>query len=101
MPYRSLDASAVLAKCVEHGVPVVGSRVGVIPEWITDRRDGLLAPPGDPAALAVALSALLGEPGLAQALAKGVETLRARLPGWPECAERTREVYRQARAGRA
>ena len=41
------------------GLPVVGSRVGGIPEMIVDGRTGILVPPRDPAALADALGRLV------------------------------------------
>jgi glycosyltransferase involved in cell wall biosynthesis len=44
--------------------PVVGSRVGGIPEMIVEHETGLLVPPRDSAALAVALRRLLEDPGL-------------------------------------
>ncbi len=59
------------------GVPVVATRVGAIPELITDGANGLLAPPGDAGALAAALRRLLGDPLLAARLAEGgLETAR-------------------------
>jgi glycosyltransferase involved in cell wall biosynthesis len=44
------------------GKPVVASRIAGTPEQIVDGVTGILVPPGDPAALAVALGALAGEP---------------------------------------
>jgi alpha-maltose-1-phosphate synthase len=41
------------------GTAVVGSRVGGIPEVVADGETGLLVPPGDPAALARAINALV------------------------------------------
>ena len=43
------------------GTAVVGSRVGGIPEVVADGETGLLVPPGDPAALAGAINALLAD----------------------------------------
>jgi glycosyltransferase involved in cell wall biosynthesis len=43
------------------GVPVVGSRVGGIPEMVVDGETGLLTSPRDPAALAHALHGLLAD----------------------------------------
>lgn len=48
--------------------PVVGSRVGGIPEMIVDGESGLLVPPSDEAALAEALRRLLLDPALARRL---------------------------------
>jgi glycosyltransferase involved in cell wall biosynthesis len=44
------------------GTPVVASRVGGIPEQLTEET-GVLVEPGDPAALAAAIEALLVDPG--------------------------------------
>ncbi len=44
------------------GLPAVAGRTGGVPAVIADRRTGLLADPGDPAAFAEAVSALLGDP---------------------------------------
>ena len=46
------------------GRPVVGSRVGGIPEMIVDGDTGFLTPPRDPAALAGALTRLVNDTGL-------------------------------------
>jgi len=48
--------------------PVVASSVGGIPEVITHGLDGLLVPPGDPAALADAVTVLLGDSDLRRTL---------------------------------
>jgi glycosyltransferase involved in cell wall biosynthesis len=48
---------------------VVASRVGGVPEAVEDNVNGLLAPPGDPKALASALAALVRDRSLRQRLA--------------------------------
>jgi glycosyltransferase involved in cell wall biosynthesis len=54
------------------GIPLVGSCIGGIPEFLTHEENGLLVPPGDPAALAAAVRRLLDEPGLRARLQAGI-----------------------------
>jgi glycosyltransferase involved in cell wall biosynthesis len=55
----------------------VASRVATIPEVVLDGETGLLVPPGDPHALADALSQLAEQPALARQLGEaGRERLR-------------------------
>lgn len=49
-------------------VPVVSSNVGGMPEVVRDDINGLLVPPGDPAALAIAVNSLLGDAALCRRL---------------------------------
>lgn len=59
--------------------PVVASAVGGVPEVLTDGRDGLLVPPGDPAALAEACIRLACSPELRARLGEaGRATVEAR-----------------------
>jgi glycosyltransferase involved in cell wall biosynthesis len=44
------------------GKPVVATAVGGVPALVEDGREGLLVPPRDPASIAVAVAALLGDP---------------------------------------
>lgn len=50
------------------GRPVVGSRVGGIPEMVIDGETGILVPPRDAATLASALERLAGDPARARAM---------------------------------
>lgn len=55
-------------EAMAHGRPVVGSRVGGIPEMVVDGQTGLLVPPRSPGELAAAIDRLLDDPGLRQRL---------------------------------
>lgn len=54
----------VLLEAAATGVPIVGSRVGGIPEAMIDGQTGFLVPEQDPAALARRMSDLLDDPAM-------------------------------------
>lgn len=60
------------------GVPIVASRAGGIPEAVRDGVNGLLVPPGDSAALAGTITALLADPARRAALGAGGQALMRR-----------------------
>jgi glycosyltransferase involved in cell wall biosynthesis len=62
---EGLGTSLIEAQAL--GVPVVATAVGGVPDVIEDGRTGRLVPPGDPAALASALSEALASPDLRRA----------------------------------
>lgn len=65
-------------EAMAHGVPVVSTRVGSVPEAIEDGVNGLLVPPRDADALRTAIECLLGDEVLRLRLsAAGYETARA------------------------
>lgn len=61
---------------LSEGCPVLGVRAGALPEFIRDGENGLLFPPGDPAALAEHIITLNTTPGLSlRLIAEGVRTV--------------------------
>jgi colanic acid/amylovoran biosynthesis glycosyltransferase len=54
--------SVVMLEAAATGVPVVGSRIGGIPDGVVDGETGLLAPERDADALAQCIGALLDDP---------------------------------------
>ncbi len=75
------------------GTAVVGSQVGGIPEVVLDGETGLLVPPGDPAALAAALNALIRDPARAAALGAAGRKRAATEFGWGAIATQTVQLY--------
>jgi len=61
---------ASLIEAMATGCPVVGTKVGGVPDLITDGVTGRLVPPGNPTALAEALLALFDEPELTRQMAE-------------------------------
>jgi glycosyltransferase involved in cell wall biosynthesis len=66
---------------ISHGLPVVGTRTGAIPETVPAGA-GILVPPDDPAALAAALRTMIADPGLREIHAAAARAAAARLPDW-------------------
>ena len=90
----------VAVEAMAIGRPVIASRVGGLPEIIDDEQTGLLVPPGDPAALAAAISRLLDDGALAQRLAAaGATTVRERF-GTARFATELRQAVAAAIGGR-
>lgn len=68
----------VLLEAMAAGVPCVVSAVSGIPFFVADGRDGVLVPPGDAAALAAAIAALVDDGPRCRAIAAaGLEKVRA------------------------
>jgi glycosyltransferase involved in cell wall biosynthesis len=58
LPYRSASQSGVVALSFAYGTPVIATTVGGLPEAVSHGVDGILCPPGSPAALARAIEEL-------------------------------------------
>ncbi|MBB6170098.1 glycosyltransferase involved in cell wall biosynthesis [Nocardiopsis mwathae] len=71
LPYRSATATQNVWLAHAHGVPVVATRAGTLPDHVRDGADGLLCAPDDAADLARALAEFYAE-GVAERLRGGV-----------------------------
>ena len=84
----------VILEALLCAVPVVASAVSGIPEVIREGDTGWLTTPGDPDALARAITELLADPGARRALEERAGAAAAGPLSWDRIAERTLEVYR-------
>jgi len=84
----------VLLEAMASGSPVVASAVDGVGEIVTDGRDAVLVPPGDPAALAAAVRRLVLDEDLRMRLGNQArETVRERF-GIDRMVRETEDVYR-------
>jgi glycosyltransferase involved in cell wall biosynthesis len=74
LPSRSEGLGRVVVEAFCRGRAVVGSRVGGIPDLVTDGETGLLVPPGDAVALAETLERVLTDRALAERLGAAART---------------------------
>jgi glycosyltransferase involved in cell wall biosynthesis len=74
-----------LAEAIAHGLPVVSTTAGAIPDTVPAGA-GLLVPPDDAAALAQALRRLIGDPAERRRLATNARAAATRLPTWQDSA---------------
>jgi glycosyltransferase involved in cell wall biosynthesis len=82
------------------GLPVVATKVGGVPEIVSENETGLLVPTGDPEALAAALKRILDEPSLAYRMGQaGRRRALARFTEARMLAE-TNALYARVLAGR-
>ncbi|MDO8934092.1 MAG: glycosyltransferase family 4 protein [Rhodocyclaceae bacterium] len=74
------------AEAIAHGLPVIGTRAGAIPETVPAAA-GLLVAAGDVSALAGALRRVIGDAGLRRQLAGAARAAAPHLPSWRQSAE--------------
>jgi glycosyltransferase involved in cell wall biosynthesis len=74
------------ASALAHGLPVIGTTAGAIPETVPAGA-GVLVPPDDVDALAAALRRLIADSAERERLAAAARAAAARLPTWRQSAE--------------
>jgi glycosyltransferase involved in cell wall biosynthesis len=99
MPSRSEAWGLAALEAMAHGVPVIASRIGGLPEMIEDGKSGWLVPPDDPGALARALVEAARDRARLKELGVGARQ-RARCFSLEETAARTEAFYVQLRTAR-
>jgi glycosyltransferase involved in cell wall biosynthesis len=87
-PSRSETYGMAVTEALAHGVPVIAAAVGGLPEALGSGADGTvpgqLVPAGDPAALAAAIGAWLGDERHREGLRAAARRRRSNLRGWEQ-----------------
>jgi len=79
---------------------VIASAAGGIVDIVRDRRNGLLVPPGDAAALATAIGGMMDDPATARQMGlNGREDVESGF-SWDVIADRLADIYRQVSSAR-
>jgi glycosyltransferase involved in cell wall biosynthesis len=102
LPSRSESYGMVVVEALAHGVPVVATAVGGVPEALgrapVGALPGMLVPPDDASALTGALRAWLDDPGLRERLAHATAGRRPTLRRWAETVSEVDAVLRRVLA---
>ena len=102
-PSRAETFGMVVTEALAHGIPVLATDVGGIPEAMGLANDGslpgMLVPAGDPRALASALRRWLGESALRERLRMAARERRATLHGWDHTAAVVSRALTEVGAG--
>jgi glycosyltransferase involved in cell wall biosynthesis len=94
LPYRQASQSGVGTLAMQHGRPLIATRVGGLPELVGVDR-GRIVPSEDPPALAEAILEVLSSRQLAERLGRRAAAAVEGEIGWKVVAARTIESYRR------
>ena len=96
LPSRYEGYGMVFAEAMGHGLPIVGTTGGAIPE-VVPQAAGILVPPGDVAALATSLRRMIIDPAMRHGFAAGARAAAESLPRWEETARSVATVLQKIR----
>jgi glycosyltransferase involved in cell wall biosynthesis len=90
----------VVIEAMAHGLPVVATAVGGLPDFVTEEV-GLLVPAGDSAALGEAMARLAADPALRRSMGLAAREMYRQLFTTPAVLPLLNDFYRRAVEGRA
>lgn len=86
-------SSLVTLEAMAHGLAVVASKVGGIPDKVLDGETGFLVPPADASALAAKIAWLSQRPGEREVMGAHGKALAAAHFGWDSIAAQTEQLF--------
>lgn len=96
LPYVEASQSGVASLAMGLGTPVIASAIGGLEELIMDGVDGILVPPNDPAALAIAILSLMRDGNLGRSLSSSASMRSHSDLAWSSIADETVRLYQHA-----
>lgn len=101
LPSRTEGWSLALVEASAAGLPIIASRVGGNPEIVRDGETGLLVPPAEVDALAVAMAALAGDAGRRESFGRAARDWALREASLAAMCDRYAALYAPPRANPA
>ncbi len=99
LPSRFEGYGMAYAEAIAHGVPVIGTRAGAVPDTVPAGA-GVLIAPDDAAALSAVLRELIGDAARRGRLAAGAREAAKAYPSWEDSAKSFARVLEQVSAGK-
>ena len=99
LPSMSEGLGRVIIEAMATGTPVIGSRVGGIPELVEDGVRGFLVPPGDEKALAEKLRWILSNPDKSRAMGESGRAFVERLFSTESYLKGYKQIFEMAQPG--
>jgi glycosyltransferase involved in cell wall biosynthesis len=99
LPTRLEAFGIVFLEAFAHGLPVLATNVGAIPEFVRDGETGYVVPYGDAGTLAARLTELLADPGKCARLGRRGRELVLRHYNWERVGARMKDRIEQVLGG--
>jgi glycosyltransferase involved in cell wall biosynthesis len=96
LPYISATQSGVIPMAYAYGKPVIASKVGALPDVVSDGYTGLLIEPANPAAIADAIVAVLSDESQRLEMGRHGRLYCRYMLDWDAIAVQTMHVYESA-----
>lgn len=92
-PSRSEGLGSAFLEAMAAGIPVIGTKVGGISDFLSNKKTGLFAEVNNPEDLADKISLILNDKNLAEKLVKNAKNLVIEKYDWKIIAEQFKELY--------
>lgn len=92
-PSRSEGLGISFLEAMAAGVPIIGTRIGGIPDFLTDQETGLFCDPENPEDIAYKIKLVLDDESLRKKMIKNARVLVEEKYDWDKIAENYKKLY--------